>query len=150
MHIDRALFQSFPYFSNSEPRSGDVRCDEARKGKRRMTESSEQEGAQCKPTAQNRGNELHLPFVNVRIIIVYFQFTRNNLWEWHITPTPEFRRCRTGDTSDGGGLPVSLDGDLPQLIWGHWYVTSAAITYAIQQSAMCIVCSGLSELQAFC
>jgi hypothetical protein len=102
---------------------------------------------QSKHAARNRGGDLGFPLINGVVVVVDFNFTRDDFWERQVAPAPELRRGRAGHARDGRARAIVLDGDFLPFGCRQRRAADGAITFAAQQGTRVLRIGVLGRLE---
>ena len=131
MHVNRAFLETFPDFLRRIKTAGEIGQNVSRH--RPMAGQQKMRG-QPENAAKHRGGQLRFPFIDMLVHVLgafeKLDVALDDLGKRNVAPAPEFRRGRTGDAGDGGGLAVVSDGDFFPLGFGQRPVAAQAIALA--------------------
>jgi hypothetical protein len=144
MHVNRALLQTFPDFFRRIKSAGNVGRDESDNSKLYWQQKS---CSQSKHTTRNRGGDPGFPLINGVVVVVDFNFTRDDFWEREVAPAPELRRGRAGHARDGRARAIMLDGDFLPFGCRQRRAADGAITFAAQQGTRVLRIGVLGRLE---
>ena len=115
MHVNGALLQTLPHFSDGVPTTQEIRGDKTDERIRFQIRAMQKITSQSAHAAKNCRRQLRFPLVDVLVNVVglfeKFDIARDNFRPGQITPAPEFRRGGTGQTRDGRRIALALNGD---------------------------------------